>query len=210
MSVLDAFLATWSQARRTFGSGAPQTGEVFDNSGSLRRLQSTVQTATPAGHWTGGAATAYGGANTEHGRVIGALGGLDQRLSAHVTESAQVVATGRRNLDAIRQWVLSAAQSVPPGPNREQMLMPIVSKGLARVSEVVGASNGQLNTIGGKISLLGTEYTALGDQKFAPASDNESEDGPEGKDDGDGQGEDDKDKKKGDDERRRDIDDAAD
>jgi hypothetical protein len=65
VSVLNAFLSTWSNARQTFGEGAPQTGEPYDNSGTLQGLQSTVQTAAPGSKWTGGAANAYGAANTE-------------------------------------------------------------------------------------------------------------------------------------------------
>jgi hypothetical protein len=35
MSVLDAFLSTWSNARSTFGDGAPQTGAQYNSSGKL-------------------------------------------------------------------------------------------------------------------------------------------------------------------------------
>src|SRR5215213_2851365 len=84
-------------------------------SGTLRGLQSTVETAAPGSKWSGGAANAYGAANTEHGRVLGQMAGLDQRLAAHVDQSAEVVAAGRRNLDAVRQWVVDAAATVPPG-----------------------------------------------------------------------------------------------
>lgn len=162
MTVLDAFLATWSQARNTFGAGVPQTGEVFDQSAQLSELSQTVRTAAPGRHWSGGAALAYHGRNTAHAEVIGTLARLDRQLSAHVTESARVVATGRQNLDAIRSWVLAAAQSVPPGPLREQMLAPIVAKGLSRVSQIVTGSNGRLNEIGGKIQLVGTEFVKAG------------------------------------------------
>ena len=93
-------------------------------------MQSTVQSAAPGSKWTGGAAGAYGTANTNHGEVFGRLAGLDQRLSAQVDQSSQVVDAGRRNLDSVRQWVIDAAASVPPGKNREQMLLPIVQKGL--------------------------------------------------------------------------------
>lgn len=163
VSVLDAFLATWSKARRTFGSGMPHTGDQFDRSRELQELQMTVQAAAPGGHWSGGAATAYAGKNSEHARVIGRLAELDRQLGACVTESAGVVAAGRKNLDAIRSWVLAAAQSVPASPNREQMLMPIVQKGVAQLSEVVSSSNSQLNAIGSKFVQVGNEYAKLGD-----------------------------------------------
>jgi hypothetical protein len=94
VSALNAFLATWSRARDTVGSGAPQTGETFDQSGPLQSLAATAHTAAPGPHWSGGAATAYDGKNTAHAQVIGHLAGLDKRLGSHVTESAQVVSTG--------------------------------------------------------------------------------------------------------------------
>jgi hypothetical protein len=128
VGVLDAFLSTWSNARSTFGEGTPQTGPQFDNSVSLRHMQATVQSAAPGSNWTGGAANAYGAANAAHAEVFGKIADLDQRLSAKVDQSAQVVGTGRRNLDTVRQWVLDAAAAVPPGKNREQMLMPIVQR----------------------------------------------------------------------------------
>ena len=166
MSVLNAFLSTWSNARQTFGEGTPQTGAQYDGSSTLNQLQSTVQTAAPGSKWTGGAANAYGAANTEHGRVLGQLAGLDQRLSAHVDESAQVVAAGRRDLDSVRQWVVDAAASAPQNAAGERMQMAIVQKGLSQVQEIIQRSNGDLNAIGVKISGLHGEYQALGTQKF--------------------------------------------
>ena len=168
MSVLNAFLSTWSNARQTFGDGTPQAGAQYDNSGALRQAQSTVETAAPGSKWTGGAANAYGAANTEHGRVIGQLAGLDQRLSAHVDESAQVVAAGRRDLDAVRKWVVDAAASTPQNAAGERMQMAIVRKGISQVQEIIQRSNGELNSIGGKIRGLDGEYQALGNQKFDP------------------------------------------
>lgn len=162
MSALNAFLVTWSRARDTFGSGAPQTGETFDQSGHLQKLEATTHTAAPGPHWSGGAATAYDGKNTSHARVIGQLAGLDKRLGSHVTESAQVVSRGRRNLDAIRSWVLAAAQSVPAGPKQEQLLVPIVQRGLAQVGAIVSTSNNELNAVGAKIRQVGNEYARLG------------------------------------------------
>ena len=166
MGVLEGFLSTWSKARHTFGEGVPPTGERFDQSGPLRQLQSSVESAAPGSRWSGAAASAYDTANTEHGKVFGQMAGLDQRLSAQVTQSANIVSTGRQNLDAVRQWVIDAAASVPPGKNREQLLMPIVQKGLGQLQDVVTTSNGQLNTVAGEVKKIGGEYQALGDQKF--------------------------------------------
>jgi hypothetical protein len=166
--VLDAFLSTWSNARSTFGEGTPQTGAQYDSSGPLREMQTNVQSAAPGSKWTGAAANAYGTANADHGEVFGKLANLDERLSAQVDRSSQVVDVGRRNREAVRQWVIDAAASVPPGKNRDQMLMPIVQKGLSQLSEIVTKSNADLNKIGGEIRGLGGEYDALGNQKFAP------------------------------------------
>ncbi|MFG1931746.1 EspA/EspE family type VII secretion system effector [Mycobacterium sp. NPDC048908] len=167
MSVLNAFLSTWSNARQTFGEGTPATGEQYDNSAALRAMKSTVESAAPGSKWTGGAANAYGAANTEHARVFEQLAGLDQRLASHVGESAQVVAAGRRDLESVRKWVVDAAASTPHGQAGEQMRLAIVQKGIAQVQDIVQRSNGELNTIGGKIRGLDPEYQALGNQKFA-------------------------------------------
>jgi hypothetical protein len=168
VGVLDAFMATWSKARETFGEGVPQTGERFDQSGPLNQLKTTVESAAPGSRWSGTAAGAYGTANTNHGNVIGQVAGLDQRLGAQVTQAANIVQTGRQNLDAVRTWVVDAAASVPPGKNREQMLTPIVQKGLGQVSDIVTKSNADLAAAGGQIRTIGNEYQALGSQKFAP------------------------------------------
>lgn len=168
MGVLDGFIATWSNARDTFGQGVPATGEQFDKSGPLRDMQSTVESAAPGSRWTGAAAAAYHTANADHGKVFARLASLDQQLSNHVNASSQVVAAGRQNLETIRKWVVDSAAAIPPGKNHDQMVMQIVNKGLGQLREVVTKSNGDLATIGGKIRGLGGEYEALGNQKFAP------------------------------------------
>jgi uncharacterized protein YukE len=166
VSVLDAFLSTWSNAKATFGEGSPQTGDRYDGSSQLRRLQGNLEAAAPGSRWTGTAADAYGTANADHGKVLGQLAELDQRLGAQINQSSQLVATGRNDLDAVRKWVVDAAAAVPNGANREQTLMPIVSKGLSQVTEIVSKSNEDLVQIGATISALGSEYAALGDQKI--------------------------------------------
>lgn len=180
MGALEGFLSTWDKARQTFGAGVPQTGEQFDQSAQLQQLQSTVQTAAPGSAWSGTAANAYGEVNKEHARVLGELAVLDRRLANHVNESANVVATGRQNLDNLRQWVVDAAASVPPGKNREQLILPIVQKGLGELSGIVSTSNSGLNRVAGDITKLGTEWDALQDQKFGGAG---KEDKPEQRDD---------------------------
>lgn len=180
MGALEGFLSTWDKARQTFGAGVPQSGEQFDQSAQLQQLQSTVQTAAPGSAWSGTAANAYGEVNKEHARVLGELAALDRRLANHVTESANVVATGRQNLDNLRQWVVDAAASVPPGKNREQLILPIVQKGLGELSGIVSTSNSELNRVAGDITKLGNEWDALQDQKFGGAG---KEDKPEQRDD---------------------------
>lgn len=167
MNALDGFLSTWDRARDTFGSGVPQTGEQFDQSAHFESMRSTVQTAAPGSRWTGTAAGAYDAANSEHARVLGELAALDKRLAAHVDESADVVATGRHNLDNLRQWVLDAAASVPPGKNRDQLLIPIVQRGLSELTGIVTTSNDELARVAGDITKLGPEWDALKDQRAA-------------------------------------------
>jgi hypothetical protein len=166
VSVINAFLSTWSNARQTFGEGSPQTGAQYDNSGALRGLESNLEAATPGSRWTGLASAAYDTANTEHRRVIRQLAGLDQRLAAQVDRSAQVVDAGRRNLDSVRKWVVDAAASAPPGQAGESIKMAIAQKGLTQLQEIIQKSNGDLNAIGGTIRSLDGEYHALGNQKF--------------------------------------------
>jgi hypothetical protein len=165
LSVVDAFLTTWSDARATFGQGTPETGATFDQSGPLLTMQANVRSAAPGSTWSGRAASAYDTANTEHGAVLGRIAGLDQRLGAQVDQSSGVVAAGRRDLDALRQWVIDAAAAVPAGKNRDQMLLPIAQKGLDRLTEIVTKSNGDLGKIGAEIRALSSEYAVLGDQK---------------------------------------------
>jgi hypothetical protein len=163
LGVLEGFLSTWTQARTTFGEGEPATGERFDQSGPLRQLQTTVESAAPGSRWTGDAASGYDAANAKHGRVFGELAVLDRQLSSRVTEASQIVAKGRQNLDAARQWVLDAAATVPDGKNRDQQLMKIVNSGLGQVREIVSGANSELNRVGGEIRTVGAGYQTLKD-----------------------------------------------
>ena len=167
MSVLNAFLATWTDARRTFGAGVPETGERFDSSVKLREMQGTVRRAAPDDGWQGPAADAYAAANEEHAQVFGKLADLDVKLSGEITNSAQVVTSGRTELDRVRDWVLSAASSVPANQAGETMMMSVVTRGLSQVSQIIRQSNSEMNTIAGRVQALGQEYEALGIQKFA-------------------------------------------
>jgi hypothetical protein len=165
LGALDGFESTWSNARSTFGQGTPQEGAQFDNSGQLRQMQSTVESAKPGERWTGSGSDAYATANEKQSRVLGQLADLDQRLRTEVDRSAQVVNAGRQNLDAVRQWVHDAAATVPPGQNRDRMLYPIVSRGAGEIADIVQRSNGDLNAIAERVRRLGGEYQMLGDPK---------------------------------------------
>ncbi len=166
MTAIDAFLATWSNARSAYGEGTPQTGAQYDNSSALRGLQTNLESAAPGSRWTGTAASTYDAANTEHRRVIGALADLDRRLATEVDNSAQSVDAGRRNLENLRTWVVDAANSVPPGKAGDQMRMVIAQKGLAQLQEIVRQSNAESNAIGARIRALGAQFQALGNQTF--------------------------------------------
>jgi uncharacterized protein YukE len=165
---LEGFLTTWSQARQTFGHGVPAGGSQFDGSAALRLLKEDVESADPGNHWQGGAATSYAAANAGHAQAIGKLADLDARLAAEVDHSARVVASGRAELDNVREWVVSAASWAPSSPAGHAILMQIVSKGLSQLSAVLSKSNGELNVIGARIERIGTEYAGLSTQRFAP------------------------------------------
>jgi hypothetical protein len=155
-------MATWSKARTTFGEGTPQDGAVFDNSAQLRRMQSNVESARPGSQWTGAGSDTYDAANQRQGRVLGGTAALDEKLRAEVDRSAAVVAAGRRDLDAVRQWVVNAASTVPQTAQGERMLYPIVGKGAGEIAEILQKSNSDLNAIAGRLRGLSSEYQKLG------------------------------------------------
>ncbi|MDY6997070.1 MAG: EspA/EspE family type VII secretion system effector [Actinomycetota bacterium] len=170
MGVLAGFLSTWSGARAAFGEGAPQGGEPYDASASLQDLQAQVGAAAPAHHWSGGAARAYGTVSADHGKVLGSLAGLDRRLREQIDRSAAAVTRGRTELDAVKQWVLAAARSVPPNDAGERMLVPIVAKGIGEVATIVTRSTSELTAIGAAVGAIAAEYRALGTgPKLGPA-----------------------------------------
>ena len=162
MSALDAFLATWSQARTTFGQGTPSEGSRFDQSGRLRGLQDDVTSAAPGSNWTGSGSDTYAEANSRHARTLGNLADLDTRLGAEVDRSAAVVAAGRRDLDAVRQWVVDASATVPQTAAGDRMLWSVVSKGTGEMTDIINRSNGDLAAIAQRIRGLGGEYDELG------------------------------------------------
>ncbi|WP_246231364.1 DUF6973 domain-containing protein [Mycolicibacterium sediminis] len=159
---MNAFLATWSQARAAFGQGAPPDGSEFDQSAQLSQMQDRVRSAAPGSAWSGSASDVYADANSRQAEKLGRISELDQSLGNEVGRSAAVVSAGRRDLDAVKQWVTSAAATVPQMAGGDQLLWPIVRKGSADMAEIVNRSNGELSSIAGRIRGLGGEYDAVG------------------------------------------------
>ncbi|WP_193046661.1 TPR repeat region-containing protein [Mycolicibacterium baixiangningiae] len=180
MSALDGFYTTWDNARETFGQGTPQSGTDFDKSPQLTNLGSGVTAAAPGSTWSGAAAANYDKANTDHQKVFTQLAELDRKIAQQVDQSAQVVATGRQNLDQVRQWVTDTANSVPPGKQRDMFLMQIANKGLGQLTEVVQKTNAESNTVAQDLKKLAPEFDALArDQKFGNGEKDEKKDDPE-------------------------------
>ena len=173
MSALEAFYSTWSSARETFGQGTPQDGTQYDASSSFQRLQQNVQAAGPGSNWQGPASEAYGAKNAEHAEVYGKLGDLDKRLSTEITNAAQVVTTGRQNLDSVKSWVTSMVDSIPEGlsdTDRETKLMQIANAGISKVSEIMNDSHTAMSDIGSRVSPIKSEFDALGNPKESPGT----------------------------------------
>lgn len=162
MSTVDAFLATWTRTRTTFGEGVPRSGEGFDQSSRLNQLRSTLDGADPQRHWSGAAATRYGAVNSEHQRVVGEIATLDKQLARQIDQSAQIVTAGRRELDSVRRWVLAAAASVPDNQAGRHMLAAISARGLAQISDVMIRADGELGVVGERIRTIGARYHELG------------------------------------------------
>ncbi|BBX29241.1 DUF6973 domain-containing protein [Mycolicibacterium alvei] len=165
MGALDAFHTTWSQAPTTFGEGAPTTGDTFDGSSQLRDMQSTIESAAPDDRWQGTASQAYAAKNAEHAAVYGKLADLDQRMAAEVSRAAEVVSSGRQNLEHTRSWVSSVEASIPPGKTGEIMRVILASKGIGQISDVVTQSTGDMGDIGRRIEDIRKEYDAIAGEK---------------------------------------------
>jgi uncharacterized protein YukE len=179
-SELDAFYSTWSQARQTYGEGTPATGERFDASGTLTGLRSQLDGAAPGSRWTGAAAEAYGQATTRHQQVLGTLADLDSRLSGQVTNAANIVSTGRTNLDELRKWVTDAAANTGDDEAGRTMRMQIARQGLAQLTEIMTGSHEQLQTVKGNIDKLTGEYDRVkGDVQFLNGEDSDGDGKPD-------------------------------
>jgi len=165
VGALDGFMSVWSHARETFGAATPQGGEGLDQSAQLRQMQGDVQAAAPRSDWVGTGSSSYADANTKHAQTLGAIADLDKRLGVEVDRSAAVVTAGRRDLDAVKQWVADAASTVPRTAAGERMLWPVVSKGSGEIAEIIQRSNADLSAIAGRIRDLGADYQELDGSK---------------------------------------------
>jgi hypothetical protein len=170
VGLLDAFDGTWSQARETFGQGTPEDGAKFDGSSRLLQMKSSVEAAAPDSRWQGSASEAYAAANKGHAQVYGKLADLDRRMAAEVTNAANVVSTGRQNLDSVKSWVTSMAASIPDtdAEERDRKLLPIVNKGVGQLSDIIQKSTGEMTDIRGRVQGIKGEYEDLIRQKFGP------------------------------------------
>lgn len=162
MGALSGFLSTWSAAHATFGGGTPIGGARFDQSTQLQDLQQSVTSAAPGSTWMGGGSNSYADANLKHASTLGALSDLDRRLGTEIDRSAAVVAAGRRDLDAVRKWVVDAAATVPNTAAGQRMLYPIVSKGTRDIRDIVNRSHGDMSAIAERIRGIGAGYDDLG------------------------------------------------
>lgn len=160
-SALNAFASTWSHARNTYGQGTPVQGAQFDQSGQLRQLQSSVESAAPGSRWTGSGSDTYAESNAKHAFTFGALADLDGRLGTEVDRTAAVVTAGRRDLDTVRQWVDDAAATIPRTAAGDSTLWQMVRMGSGEVADIIQRSHGDLSAVARRIRGLGEEYDAL-------------------------------------------------
>lgn len=163
MGALDGFRSIWSNANATFGQGTPSGGAQFDQSGDLRRLQDTINSARPDEVWMGAASESYTDANNRQARTLGGIANLDDRLAVEVDRAAAVVTAGRRDLDSVRRWVNDAAARVPNNAAGERMLYPTISKGASDIQDILTRSHADLSAIGDRIRGIGSEYQLLGE-----------------------------------------------
>lgn len=168
VGALDGFYSTWSQARQTYGEGPPATGERFDASSTLNQLKSDMDAAKPEGRWSGKASEAYGTANAQHQQVIGRIGELDQKLAAQVNNASALVSNGRTQLDELKTWVTNAAASTTNDQAGRTVQMQIAKQGLARLTEIMTGTHGEMQTVKGNITTIQAGYDELKqDMRFA-------------------------------------------
>ncbi len=172
MGALDGFYSTWNKARETFGVGTPTDGSQHDGSSQLLKMKGMVESAAKHDGWQGKGADAYAAANKEHAGVYGKLAELDKKMAAEVTNAANIVTSGRTQLDNTKSWVDSAVNSLPGGLSaqaRENSLLPIAKEGITQVNNTVSTANGQMLQIGFRVTDIKNQYDELtNNQKFGP------------------------------------------
>ncbi|MCW1820760.1 hypothetical protein A5731_08795 [Mycolicibacterium conceptionense] len=193
MSALDGFYSTWNKARETFGVGTPTDGSQHDGSSQLLRMKGMIDSAAKHDGWQGTGADAYAAANKEHASVYSKLAELDKQMAAEVTNAANIVTTGRAQLDNTKSWVDSAVNVVPTSlsaADREKYFIPIAKEGITQVNNTVSTANGGMLKIGFRLTELKNAFDELQNQKFGP----EEKKGAKGLQDKDGDGKPDEDK----------------
>ncbi|MFD3040419.1 TPR repeat region-containing protein [Mycolicibacterium senegalense] len=171
MSALDGFYSTWNKARETFGVGTPTDGSQHDGSSQLLRMKGMIDSAAKHDGWQGTGADAYAAANKEHASVYSKLAELDKQMAAEVTNAANIVTTGRAQLDNTKSWVDSAVNVVPTSlsaADREKYFIPIAKEGITQVNNTVSTANGQMLQIGFRVTDIKKQYEELTNQKFGP------------------------------------------
>jgi hypothetical protein len=126
-------------------------------------MKSSVEAAAPDSRWQGLASEAYAAANRDYAQVY------RKRMATEATNAANVVTTGRQNLDNVKSWVTSIAASIPDtdAEERDRKLLPIVNKGVGQLSDIIQKSTGEMTDIRGRVKGIKGEYGALTNQKFA-------------------------------------------
>ena len=159
MSLVEAFLSTWSAARATFGDDLPLDGGFPGD--VVSRLQSEVAGAGPGSSWGGRSADAYHELNTQHAQSFTALADLDRRLTAHLDELAAVVAAGREQLEDLRGWVVDVADSVPPDVVPDDVLAPVVGQAVDRLVEIITRSHASVTALAADIEHVADGYRSV-------------------------------------------------
>lgn len=160
MSIINAFLSTWSHTRRSFGAGTPVRGAQY-SSDRLGHAESILASAAPGSHWSGSAATEYAAANTKQRHAIGHFAAVDHRFRSEVDRSADVTDARRRDLDTVRKQVIDAAANTPQGETGERLRLAIAQKGFEQLREIIHRSIAESRDIAQRIRGLRDEYLAL-------------------------------------------------
>lgn len=159
MSLVEAFLSTWSKARATFGDDRPLDGGFPGD--VVGRLQSEVADARPGDMWSGAAADGYHTLNSAHAQSFTALADLDRRVTAHLDELAAVVSAGREQLDDLRQWVVDVADGLPEGVEPDDVLAPVVGQAIDRLVEIIVRSHASVTDLAAGMTTMAAEYRAV-------------------------------------------------